>query len=408
MKRRHDFDGDRDGPPQKRPGGKGGRGIDMPCVLKILAPEVLASAVIGRGGANIKALRESTGAKVAFTDHNDFFPGTECRVCTVQANSEEALNEVVAQIVARISECAQASPAPSEDLGQLPEDLRLRTVLPKVAGGGLIGKGGSTIKQLRDQTGCKVSISDPESMGPGADQVVTINGSAQGIEQVMAEANKQIQSVNDEPWFQAWASSTGTAPFGGDGGCGGKGGKGCKGGGRHGDEGGKGGGRYPDEGGHRGGRHGGDDHRIQWGDGGHGGGGGGSWGGGSQRDWGGRSGGGSGGINVLLDVARSLPPHVLEDQRGFALSCVVPNRLVGGLIGRKGAGTQEVQGATGTKIGIREIAGDMENRSLNIAGPLPNACAAYMLMMKRYLDSEEQATSAPPQGAMLHGPPGRR
>merc|ERR1711870_214101 len=87
------------------------------------------------------------------------------------------------------------------------------------------------------------------------------------------------------------------------------------------------------------------------------------------------------------------PPYVMEDSRGFALSCVVPNKLVGGLIGRGGAGTKEVQNLTGTKIGIREIPDDPDNRSLNIAGPLANTCAAYMLMMKRYLDAEAQESS---------------
>eukprot|EP00434_Breviolum_minutum_P038507 symbB.v1.2.034159.t1/scaffold4292.1/size81749/2 len=58
--------------------------------------------------------------------------------------------------------------------------------------------------------------------------------------------------------------------------------------------------------------------------------------------------------------------------------------------------TKEVQMLTGTKIGIREIPDDPENRSLNIAGPLANTCAAYMLMMKRYLDSEAASLNAKP------------
>eukprot|EP00811_Abedinium_folium_P011462 NODE_20613_length_790_cov_3.907994.p1 GENE.NODE_20613_length_790_cov_3.907994~~NODE_20613_length_790_cov_3.907994.p1 ORF type:complete len:95 (-),score=24.42 NODE_20613_length_790_cov_3.907994:271-555(-) len=90
----------------------------------------------------------------------------------------------------------------------------------------------------------------------------------------------------------------------------------------------------------------------------------------------------------MMRVAQDMPPYVMEDSRGFALSCVVPNKLVGGLIGRGGSGTKEVQKLTGTKIGIREIPGDAANRSLNIAGPLSNTCSAYMLMMKRYLDAE--------------------
>merc|ERR1719401_1448488 len=100
------------------------------------------------------------------------------------------------------------------------------------------------------------------------------------------------------------------------------------------------------------------------------------------------------GVDLMMSVAQQLPGYVMEDSRGFALSCVVPNSLVGGLIGRGGSGTKEVQTMTGTKIGIREIPGDPENRSLNIAGPLPNTCTAYMLMMKRYLDGEAQSMDA--------------
>ncbi len=40
--------------------------------------------------------------------------------------------------------------------------------------------------------------------------------------------------------------------------------------------------------------------------------------------------------------------RTFEDSRGFALSCVVPNSLVGGLIGKGGAGTREIQTLTGT------------------------------------------------------------
>mmetsp|Transcript_48709 Transcript_48709/g.115758 ORF Transcript_48709/g.115758 Transcript_48709/m.115758 type:complete len:308 (+) Transcript_48709:222-1145(+) len=100
--------------------------------------------------------------------------------------------------------------------------------------------------------------------------------------------------------------------------------------------------------------------------------------------------GASPGLDLMMRVAQQLPPYVMEDSRGFALNCIVPSNLVGGLIGRGGAGTREVQATTKTKISIRDIPGDDANRSLTIAGPLPNACAAYMLMMKRYLDAEGQ------------------
>lgn len=361
----------------------------MPCVLKFLVPEALASAIIGKGGAVIKQIRESTQAKLGLTEHNELYPDTEFRVLTCQANTEESLMEVCMQIISKVHDCVQATP--SDAVGE-PGQLKLRTLMCKCAVGGIIGRGGSAIKQLRESSGCKITIAEPTGTGPGAEQVVSLCGTGQAIEYAMVEINKQVQALNDEPWWQAWASDTSGfgvfSPEGGD------------------DRNGKGGrfkGGWEDDWGGKGGKGKGPDGREMCGDfkrgkctrgescrysHAEGGGGyrepprGSGWAGGPP---------GSEGLQTMLDVAKGLPPYVMDDQRGFALSCIVPNRLVGGLIGRGGSGTKEVQGITGTKIGIREINGDSENRALNIAGPLGSACAAYMLMMKRYLDAEREA-----------------
>lgn len=186
--------------------------------------------------------------------------------------------------------------------------------------------GGNTIKLIRERSGAKISIGEPIGVGHGAEQVVSLTGSLQALEYVLAEINKQVQMLSSEPWFLSWASSTCAAPQP----------------------------QLP--------------------------------GGGYQPSIRGAS--TTTGLDVMMRVAQSLPPYVMEDIRGFAVSCVVPNKLVGGLIGRGGSGTKEVQMQTGTKIAIREIHGDPDHRSLNITGPLSNTCAAYMLMMKRYLDAE--------------------
>mmetsp|Transcript_47733 Transcript_47733/g.102295 ORF Transcript_47733/g.102295 Transcript_47733/m.102295 type:complete len:362 (+) Transcript_47733:79-1164(+) len=347
--------------PAKRAGG-GGRRVDAPCVLKILAPEVLASAIIGKGGAVVKEIRESTGAKLAFTDHGEVYPGTDCRVLTASAASEPALIEVAAQVSQKLAEVVEAGR--DQDANGLPT---LKTVLPRAAVSGMIGRGGAAIKQLREATGCKISIAEPTTGGPDADQVITIVGPKRGIEQVLAEVVRVVHGAHAEAWFEGWASNPNTV-FGQS--------------------------RPPRE-----------DRRVGWGA---------EAAGGEyyqetshrreppasdRAAW---RGGGAvvGGSNPnavanLMSVASSLPSFVLDDTRGFALSCIVPNRLVGGLIGRGGSGTKEIQANTGTKIGIREIPGDPDNRSLNITGPLADACAAYMLMMKRYLEAEASEASAP-------------
>jgi len=311
--------------------------VSMSCVMKYLAPEVLASAVIGKGGQVISQIRTSTNAKIGLTDHGQVYPGTDSRVLTAQANAEESLNEVSKQIVSKLVEYVKAS-GPSEAVGS-EGDFKVKAVVPRAAVGGVIGKGGSTIKQIRESSGARVSITEPIGSGPAAEQIVSISGTAEALEYVLVEVNRQIQMLNAEAWFTTWASATNVVPAGG------------------GISGGYGATTMP----------------LQFG-------------GPSYA---------SPGINTMIQVAQGLPPYVMEDSRGFALSCVVPNRLVGGLIGRGGAGTKEVQMLTGTKIGIREIPDDPDNRSLNIAGPLANTCAAYMLMMKRYLDAEAQSASAP-------------
>lgn len=318
-----------------RRGGAGKRSgttsISMPCVLKFLAPEALAAAIIGKGGAAIAAMRQSCQAKITLTEYGEVYPQTDGRVVTVQANTEEALNDLSKQIVAKVVEAAGAE-----------EELKLRVLVPRSAVGGFIGKGGANIKQLREATGAKISTGDPTGSGPGSEQLVSMQGTAEGLESVLVEVNKQVQSLNSEPWFAQWASTTvqvgqtnltgnlaGALAAGSTGSA-----------------------QLP-----------------------------------GMHVPGAFS---SPGIDTMVRVAQGLPPYVMEDSRGFALSCVVPNRLVGGLIGRGGAGTKEIQQLTGTKIGIREIPDDPDNRSLNITGPLCSTCAAYMLMMKRYLDVESQ------------------
>jgi len=395
MKRSSEFDDGRGGRPKKRSAG-GQTTVVLPCVLKFLAPEALASAIIGKGGGVIAQLRSSTGTKIGLTDHDEFFPDTDCRVVTVQGQTPESLDQLMKQIIVKINECAKVTP--SDSLGQ-PGDLKLRTAVPRAAVGGIIGKGGSAIRQLRDASGAKISAGEPVGSGPGADQLVTISGREEGLEYVIAEVNKQVQMINSEGWFTSWASNPGVFPNPGYGSTGGSGRS----------------------------RSGGPSLREEtprsYGGGYSGGGGGGGYGGGtSGAGYAGASSGYGGngtsgtasyrtssappsgarpgiedpaGMGLMMQVARGLPPYVMQDERGFALSCVVPNRLVGGIIGRGGAGTKEVQSLTGTKIGIREITGDPDNRSMNIAGPLTNTCAAYMLMMKRYLDSEQQLDSGP-------------
>ena len=96
----------------------------------------------------------------------------------------------------------------------------------------------------------------------------------------------------------------------------------------------------------------------------------------------------SAGIDLVNRVMDNLPDYVIEEPRGFSTSCIVPERLVEILAGPDGSGTREVQTRTGTQITLQEIPGDPAHRSMTISGPLTSVSAAYILMMRRYLDAE--------------------
>jgi len=344
--------------------------------MKVLMPhalaEVLCAAVPAGADSEPKKpglqdlqgsmaeIEKSCRAKLRLTEMGDFFPKTDSRVLTVQAEGKESLNRVAKRLVAMLNEAAASSRGqPSEGPAQSAASdgqrqrggvargaqqaaeghsevcwdglLRLSVLLPQAAAAGLIGRGGSVIKQLIDLTGCHVKVRDDRiGSGPDATQKVDIRGTTEGLEQVLMEVNNQMQALKNEPWFASWASTPMAVAVA----------------------------------------------RAELG---------------TQLSGLGQTGGvAEVGMEMVGRVMDGLPNYVLEESRGFAMTCVVPHRLVGPLMGRGGSGINAVQNMTKTRIMMREIPGDAENRSMTIAGPLLNTCSAYMLMMKRYLDAEKE------------------
>jgi len=97
---------------------------------------------------------------------------------------------------------------------------------------------------------------------------------------------------------------------------------------------------------------------------------------------------GSSSVEILMASLRMIPPQVAQDPRGFSLRCAVPNRLVGGLLGRGGCVAREIREMTGARIDIPQNPTDPDNRAMSITGPLFSCVAAYIYMMKQYVETE--------------------
>jgi len=254
-----------------------------------------------------------------------------------RAESEEALNSVAHRVVEFLQDLADREPSDSVCWEGL---LKLSALVPRAAVAGLIGRKGATIRQLCEESGAEVKVRDPlpNDRGPAAVQKVDIRGQASALEHVLRDIVYHVQQMSNEAWFPTWAASPmGTAS---------RNGAIEK--------------QAPPQ-----------SERTER----------------SEKSE--KSSAVKAGQELIDRVMDGLPHYVMEETRGFGMNCVVPARLVGAVMGRGGVGIQEVQSTTKTRIMLREIPGDPDNRSINIAGPILNVCSAYMLMMKRYLDAEK-------------------
>lgn len=144
--------------------------------FRLLLPNKQTGTVIGKGGANIKSIREASGCQVQISEN---VQGATDRLVTIIGDSS-VINTAVARLLAIIDEDPQASMIVDTST----PERTLKCVLNNNEAGRIIGKGGATIKQIRTESGAQVRM-DPES---GADRIVALVGSRPAI----VEEHRQI------------------------------------------------------------------------------------------------------------------------------------------------------------------------------------------------------------------------
>ena len=137
--------------------------------FRLLLPNKQTGTVIGKGGANIKSIREASGCQVQISEN---VQGATDRLITIIGDSS-VINTAVARLLAIIDEDPQASMIVDTST----PERTLRCVLNNNEAGRIIGKGGATIKQIRTESGAQLRM-DPES---GADRIVALVGSRPAI-----------------------------------------------------------------------------------------------------------------------------------------------------------------------------------------------------------------------------------
>ena len=163
--------------------------------LKILVPSVAAGAIIGKGGETIADAQLKSGARVKMSKSNDFYPGTNERVCLITGNIE-SVSMLLDFIMDKIRHKPDPNAKPAIDFDNkvsAEREKQVKAIIPNSTAGMIIGKGGAFIKQLKDESGAFIQLSQKSKDTALQERVVTVIGEPESNRKAMAMIVEKIQ-----------------------------------------------------------------------------------------------------------------------------------------------------------------------------------------------------------------------
>ena len=176
--------------------------------IDLIIPHSVIGLVIGKGGENIKRIQNESGATVRVDPNTIDEKGN--KLCTI-TGTKQAVDEAHAQ-VANVIENAAQNKRPRLGGNNDSSSDAYRMKIPAHRTGAIIGKGGETIKGIKQQSGCEIEL-DKQAKECGPDEsLFIIRGSQDNIQKARSLIEQRL------------ARGARDGPGGGGGGSGGGGG----------------------------------------------------------------------------------------------------------------------------------------------------------------------------------------
>lgn len=161
--------------------------------LQIMVPDRTVGLIIGRGGETIRDLQERSGCHVNIVAENKSVNGHRPVNLIGSAASQRHAKDLIFEIV------------DSDQKGISIKELRARKddpyskvndsiMVPGEAVGMIIGKGGETIREMQDRTGCKINVS-PAS-GRDIEREIGLIGTRNSIDAAKRAIREKVDAVN--------------------------------------------------------------------------------------------------------------------------------------------------------------------------------------------------------------------
>ncbi|KAL9948939.1 hypothetical protein D7B24_007476 [Verticillium nonalfalfae] len=196
-----------------RAGGMGGpapkEGEDC---LQIMVPDRTVGLIIGRGGETIRDLQERSGCHINITSEakstNGLRPVNLIGSPQAAAMAKEAILEIVDSDSRGDGQPVPPKRGPRQDNardgpsgggggGGGHDKINDTIHVPSEAVGMIIGKGGETIREMQNNTGCKINVA--QSSGPGeVEREIALIGSRESITQAKAAIEEKVDAVRQK------------------------------------------------------------------------------------------------------------------------------------------------------------------------------------------------------------------
>jgi far upstream element-binding protein len=173
---------------------------------QIMVPDRTVGLIIGRGGETIRDLQERSGCHINIVGESKSVNGLRpVNLIGTPAAAAYAKNLILEIVDSDSRSGGQAGDRPpnrtTEREGQFPsrgtgggDKVNDSIYVPSEAVGMIIGKGGETIKDMQNQTGCKINVS--QSSGPReVEREIGLVGTRDAIERAKIAIEEKVEAV---------------------------------------------------------------------------------------------------------------------------------------------------------------------------------------------------------------------
>ncbi|KAL8768335.1 MAG: hypothetical protein Q9209_005369 [Squamulea sp. 1 TL-2023] len=171
---------------------------------QILVPNRTVGLIIGRGGETIRDLQERSGCHVNIVGEEKSVNGFRPVNLIGTPQAATLARQLIGEIVESDTKNMNAQNASNRDMGRggAPtfgggdDKINDNITVPSEAVGMIIGKGGETIKDMQQTTGCKINVSQPN--GRDIERDIGLVGSRDAIQAAKRAIMDKVHAVEDK------------------------------------------------------------------------------------------------------------------------------------------------------------------------------------------------------------------